>query len=72
MTLADVLLKSYTSILTDDELWEVRFALQERLRQLEKDMKFCTDNGLTDGLQGLQHRYETSRVAFEKIELLLH
>ena len=72
MTLADALLKSHTSILTNDELWEVRFALQERIRQLEKDMKFCSDSGLTDGLHNLEIKYTTSRVAFEKIELLLH
>ena len=72
MTLMEVLEKATdSSILTNDELWEVKFALQDRLKQLEDDLQFSTENKYDYHTKCITEKYQTTKVAIEKIKLLL-
>ena len=72
MTLKEVLERTTDrSILTNDELWEVKFALQDRLKQIEKDLILSTENELDFHTKCLKENYKTTTIAIKKIELLL-
>ena len=72
MTLLEVLKQTTNgSILTNNELWEVKFALQERLKQLEADLTLSTENELDFYTICLKENYQSTSIAIKKIELLL-
>ena len=72
MTLAEVLEKTTDmSLLTDDELWEIRFALQYRLKQLENDLTFSEENSQDFHTKCLKDKYQTTKTALGKVKLLL-
>ena len=72
MTVKEVFEKTTDrSLLTDDELWEIKFALRDRLKQLEEDMALSEKFEFDRHAKCIKENYQTTKTAIEKIKLLL-
>ena len=72
MTVKEVFEKSTDrSLLTNDELWEIKFALRDRLKKLEEDMALNEKFELDIHAECVKENYKATKTAIEKIKLLL-